>query len=230
MSDGEPYENPEKLAEARYRGGEVRSYGEMAEYLGCSQGTISIKMKKYEDEISEYSKSDFAGRLTPADTPAEFDLSEVRSIVTDLFSEVAEVEATDDGILVDEYDIFIFIAGKDSIIETFRKANDRAYFNSAIAVSEHQIDHPFWEDIENSEVGVLVATDDGIRIEQDCSFHDGSGFWALIDEDAPTHAKYTSKAWLKKRVGDGVEPIDMAREASVRTPTIESKINQFNLA
>lgn len=53
------YEDPEKLARARWRGGRKHSYSEMAEELGCSVGTISLRMNRYESELKQYSPSDF---------------------------------------------------------------------------------------------------------------------------------------------------------------------------
>lgn len=77
------YEDPEKLARARFRGGETHSYKDMAKEFDCGHGTISLKMRKYEDEISEYSPEDFAD-LPPEPEeendelrfPIEFDLPE----------------------------------------------------------------------------------------------------------------------------------------------------------
>lgn len=81
MSDKPAYEDPEQLARARYRGGEKHSYSEMAEELGCSTGTISLRMKKYEKELQKYGPSDFedAGPLekdekTGPRLPFEIDL------------------------------------------------------------------------------------------------------------------------------------------------------------
>lgn len=56
---GKPYDDPEKLAEARYHGGEEHSQQEMADYLDCSKGTISLRMRKFSDELAEYGPEDF---------------------------------------------------------------------------------------------------------------------------------------------------------------------------
>ena len=57
MSD-KPYDNPDRVAKARYRGGEKHSYSDMADELGCSTGVISLRMGKF-DIDENYNRQDF---------------------------------------------------------------------------------------------------------------------------------------------------------------------------
>ncbi|MFB6236952.1 MAG: hypothetical protein ABEH81_01140 [Halopenitus sp.] len=85
-----PYDDGEKLAKARWAGGEEHSYEEMAKHFDCSPGTISLRfnhpehygvaeeLEKYgpEDFIDEDDEIDIEEDDDSPDLPYDFDLPE----------------------------------------------------------------------------------------------------------------------------------------------------------
>lgn len=103
-----PYNDPEKLARERWRGGEKHSYKEMAEELDCSPGTISIKMNQFEEELQKYGPSDFEDLdevdkedWTGSDLPYSIDLPDDWPPEQEVLDEMV-APGVDADVLVDE--------------------------------------------------------------------------------------------------------------------------------
>lgn len=151
----EPHEDPEILARLKLTGndGEEMTYGEIAEELGVSQGTISLRMRKYQSEISQYSADDFTpDRLSSPHTEDQKDIM-IGAVMESLPSD-AEVGATRS--LVSTDDIEVHIPG-NYLEDTIEKAVGSDVDDVYVAVYISNVNNEVVSRFKELDIGLVVC-------------------------------------------------------------------------
>jgi len=225
------YEDPEKLARLYFKHG---NYADVADELNCSVGTVSLKMDKYEEEIAEYDEGDFSyGTTRNLD---EVSVSDVEDAVRGAMASVGygkedvRVNTFNPKFVVDDADMAVWISEEDGLAQAFGEASICGYRNTAVAVSEHLLEGSLKANAMIAGPGLLSVSEDGIRVECDSTLVDNSGIMALLDDEADSYTKYKNKEWLRIQYKKhNRDPIDIAEECSVRTPTIKEYLDKFRV-
>lgn len=223
---GKPYDDPKELA--RLYKAEDMSYAEMAEELGCSAGTISIRMNRYEEEIEEYDASDFQAEKHVEEL-AELESDEVYEVLREYLFDKFEAPTDEIGDLyVEPLYLAIYITGIE-VGDAIDAAYSSGVKNPCIAVSEHHYSDALQERMNGEAIGLLVVTEDNVRVESECELTLGSGVRSLFDRDYGPAISYQHAAWLQYQVASGKDATEIAHEAQLLPKSIETKMDEYDI-
>lgn len=235
MSESEqpPYEDPELLARLRVK--EDMTQPEIADELGCSVGTISLKLSKYSDEIDKYEPSDFDDRNRAREERDEVGVDSIEQSVKEVLNDygvVLENTRLANGaradLAIDEHEIAVFIAD-GNLMEAIGQASICGYKNACVAVSDHRADKALVDKITPAGPGLFVVEAERVRIDVDPSFERSSGVKSLLSDEVDTFKKYNSEAWLKRQIEAGEPIYDIAEECSVQPWTIVKYLDRYSI-
>lgn len=209
------HKDPQHFAWALYTS---ENYEEAADKLGCSTGTISVWKNKHGDKLEEYSESDFTEKKAD---PDKVDQSGIEQSICEAYP--YEVDTSGSIIRGSEFGFIVDINGKPSDVA----GKD---LNPFIAISEHKLTDEWINRCQDNDVGLIVVSDDSIKVLEDSSIANGSGMRALLTpDDASTRDKYLSTAWLEHVIDNEYTEIDIARECKLMPRTVESTLDRFEL-
>lgn len=215
MSD-KVYDDPKKLAEARWHNGEKHSYSEMADYLDCSPGVISMRMNNLEyydlGEFHEYGPEDFEAGFDATEVDEQTIQERIEQHIRDY---QVEIEVDGSTIECPRFDLYLVVSDGDFESEV-QQLKDSERSNIYLAMSEHRL--PTFEDLPTGDgVGVVSVADDIELIQSPNGLH-GADF--LIRGDRPG-VDYQNDMWLNhKREVDGLSDMELARMCSLRPQSL----------
>lgn len=216
------YNDPKKLAEARWHGGEKHSYEEMADYLDCSTGTISLRMNNKEhygvEDVDKYGPEDFQDEGGPFEM--EVDPQEILFHVSDYLEDwVEEPKVEQRHVFADELDLAIVVASKDQITEAVESAYHINEPNSYIAVSEHIV-NAVSEHLESEAVG-LLSVGASIDVIQESRISRNSSARFVFEDERPG-MDYNNLTWLRYQIEvEGASREELMEKCSVLPSTID---------
>jgi len=230
MTD-KPYEDAKTLAKLRkpWSDSEGMTYSEIADKLGVSTGTISIRFNNPSlvEEIESYGPDDFQFD-THVDELDSLDPSEVAAEVARVGSEYGD--AHQDGSTVEVGEIYLFVSiVSDSLSEAIDNAYESRMANACVAISEDQMSNEIREKLEEEAIGFISVSYDGIEVVQECRITHGSGIRPLFDGRDEHATSYQSKAWLKNELENGATIYGLADRCSLLTRTVENLIDEYKL-
>lgn len=220
-----PWHKPEKLAEARFHDGERHTYDEMAEYLGCSKGTISVYMDMHGDEVAKYSPEDFAEERDPTTLSPQ----EIRDRVARHLDEEWDVDyrEEDGGIVCDTFDLFVIpIRGQEDAIETLGNRDESLRFFADW--DSERIDQHRRKRVVN-RAGYLEVLESGFAVMREPMF-DQDSFGSFIFEEERPELEYGNPVWLRYQVEEhGLSAQDLSEKCSVRVDTVRSRLQRYGI-
>lgn len=220
MSD-EPWNDPKELA--RLRKVEDMSYAEIADELGCSTGTISIRFNeeyypKLNEQMEQYDASDFEGEKHVEDLD-ELTTGEVEYRVEEYLTNNFVEPTLDIGHLYVEQLFLAVVVAETEVGEAIDKAYGLGVKNPVVAISEHIYTEPIEEKFDDEAIGLIVVSEDEIRVGSDCELTHGSGI-SYVFGDASPEAAYNEAAYLNWRLSTNTPMQEICQEASLLPRTV----------
>lgn len=229
-----PYDDVEKLAHLYHtlRDDGKASYQDIADELGCSVGTISIRFGRWGDKIkNDYSEDDFQSGKYVEELP-EYTEDEMLGRFERFFEERFGIIPQTEGREVHAAEFLTIVRVSDisekAVKDDIKELYGCGELNPCVAISEHQLNDRIIDRFRDEAIGLLVVSEDGIKVISDCTLTKGSTVEAFMSTPMNDGLLYLSKGWLNYACGR-MEPHDIAVKTSVRPETIESQLRAFSL-
>lgn len=229
------YNDPVELAKCYYTLNEegTATYQEIADELGCSVGTISMRFNEeyYPDiveEIQEMGPEDFeAGDyVEELDELTEEEVyDEVWSFLASNFTE----PDTDKADIHSEPLMLRVLVRETNIGGAIEEGYGLGIKNPCVAVSQHLCSDVMVDRFNDEAIGLISVGYDRIEVKSECNLTIGSGIRAIFGDFAP-EVSYQQAGWLNYKVNsEEVELERLCEECDLLPRTVMRLLDRFDL-